>query len=288
MSEIKPESIYSFLGFKPEEIKTEEDFKNQFESVFARKESLLKDPEFTNKIYGQRVGSIETKAKSWFKKMGVDFNNEETKHKQIEEILELGFNKIADLNKKAIDDLEKSTKGTVEDQVKEWKDKYSTIQNKLKDTEGLLQKTTGDFDIFKKDLILKEKNNKLDKFKTELFSKLEFKQDITPIEKKGFEFDLQSKYDFDFDESDSIFVKDKKSGNRIASKKVTGKFVEPLELFNDELIANNLHKKNKDGGKPLNKAIQIPSNNNPQSTNGLYIHPSALSASQSAVKVAGA
>ncbi len=54
MSEsIKPEAILTYLGFEAEKIKTEDDFKSQFESKFGVKELLLKYPSFTSKIFGQ-------------------------------------------------------------------------------------------------------------------------------------------------------------------------------------------------------------------------------------------
>ncbi|MFI5404905.1 MAG: hypothetical protein ACHQ1D_00180 [Nitrososphaerales archaeon] len=257
MSELKPESILSFLGFKPEEIKTEEDFKSNFESKFGIKDQLLKDPAFTGKIFGQRVGSIEAKLKSNAKKMGVEFTPDEIKDKSVEEIQEIAFTKIAELNKKAMEDLEKSTKGTVDEQVKSWKEKYQSVESKLKETEGLLSKTSSDYEGFKKEAINKSKSDIITRFKKETLDKLKFRQGTTSIHKLGFETDINSKYEVDLDEHENPFVKDKKTGQRIPSKKVTGQFMTADEIFNEELVKNDMAELNKDGGKPAPRQASV-------------------------------
>ncbi len=277
MSELKPESILTYLGFEADKVKTEEDFKSQFDTKFGVKELLLKDPAFTGKIFGQKIGSIEAKVKSNAKKMGVDFTPEELKDKGVEDILELSFTKIAAINKQAMDDLEKASKGSVDEQVKTWKDKYQSVESKLKDTEGLLTKTSTEFEGFKNEQVTKVKTDTILNFKKSAIGKLEFKQDITPVEKMGFESVLNDKYVFDLDETGSPFVADKK-GQRIPSKKTTGTFMSADEILQEELIANKLAKINPSGGKAAPKyapaAPAAPAEGGaPAKT--LFIHPKA-------------
>lgn len=289
MSELKPETILTFLGFKAEENTTEELFKANFESKFGVKELLLKDPTFTGKIFGQKIGSIEAKVKSNAKKMGVDFTPEEIKDKGVEDILELSFMKIADMNKKAMDDAEKASKGTVDEQVKTWKEKYTQLESKHKDVEGLLTKTSSEFEGFKKEQVNKFKNDNILNFKKTALGKLEFKQDISPVEKMGFESVLNDKYDFDLDETGVPFIKNKK-GERIPSKKTIGTFMTADEILQEELIANKLAKINAHGGKPAPKYGQnsLVSMSEEPAKNKLFIHPNALrTAEQVAVKVGG-
>lgn len=279
MSELKPEAILTFLGFEAEKIKTEDDFKTQFESKFGVKELLLKDPTFTSKIFGQRVGSIEAKVKANAKKMGVEFMPDEIKDKQVEDILELSFTKIAEMNKKAMDDLEKASKGTVDEQVKTWKEKYSQVEAKAKEWEGMATKTATEFEGFKKEQVNKSKFDTINGFKKSAISKLDFKQDISPVEKAGFEAVLESKYDFDLDETQTPFIKDKKTGQRIASKKVTGQFMTADEVLQEELIANKLAKINPQGGKPAPKYGQTTTQITTEGgAKTLYIHPAARAA----------
>jgi hypothetical protein len=251
MSEIKPEAIITFLGFKPEEIKTEEDFKTNFTKKFGIKDDLLNDKDFVGKIFGKRVGSIESAVKSQAKKMGIDFTKEEIEGKPVEDIVELSFNKIAELNKNAMDKFEKESKGTVDEQVKTWKEKQKATEDKLKDTEGLLAKTTQDFEGYKKDTVTKYKQDNINNYKKSVLGKLEFKQDITPVERVGFEAVLGEKYDFDLDENNAPYIKDKKSGQRIPSKKVIGQFMNAEEILQEELIANKLAILNHSGGQKV-------------------------------------
>lgn len=280
MSELKPEVILTYLGFEADKIKTEDDFKTQFEGKFGIKETLKKDPSFTAEIFGKRVGSIDSKLKSSAKKMGIEFSKEEIEGKQVEDVIELSFTKIAELNKKAMEDLEKSTKGTVDEQVKTWKEKYQSVESKLKDTEGLLTKTSTEFDNFKKEQVNKSKADTITGFRKSAIAKLEFKQDITPVEKMGFETVLAEKYEFDLDENSNPFVKDKKTGQRIPSKKQTGTFMTADEILQEELIANKLAKINPNGGQKVNKYANplqvVPEGQGEQKK--IYIHPGALRA----------
>lgn len=264
MSELKPEAILAYLGFEADKVKTEDDFKTQFEGKFGAKDALLKDPAFVGKIYGQKLGSIEAKVKANAKKMGVEFTSEEIKDKGVEDILELSFTKIAALNQTAMEAAEKASKGSVDDQVKTWKDKYQSVESKLKDTEGLLAKTSTEYEGFKKDAVVASKTRIITGFKQDALKKLEFKQDITPVERMGFESVLNDKYIFDLDDTQAPFVANKKTGQRIPSKKQTGTFMTADEILQQELIDNKLAKINPNGGKPVHKYGQAPVNQGEQ------------------------
>lgn len=280
MSELKPEAILEYLGYKVEDIKTVDDFKAKFDTEFGRRETLLKDPKFVNEIYGKKVGSIEAKVKANAKKMGVEFTPEEIKDKGVEDILELSFTKIAALNQKAMEDAEKASKGTVDEQVKSWKDKHQALESKFKDTEKLLTNTSTEFDTFKKEAVVAQKTRTVNQFRQAALGKLEFKQDITPLERAGFESVLNEKYVFDLDDAGKPFVANKK-GERIPSKKVTGQFMEAEEVLQEELLANKLSKLNKDGGKAAparqttGPAASAPAAGGEKT---LFIHPRARNA----------
>lgn len=257
MSDLKPEALLEYLGFKPEEVKDLDTFKKSFDTEFGRKAQLINDKEFVGKIFGQRVGSIENKFKSIVKKMGVELTDEEVKGKSVEEIQEYAMLKIADINKKAMEDLEKSSKGSKDEQVKEWKDKYTALDSKFKDTQSLLEKTSSDFEGFKKESAGKFRESTLNRFKNDAFGKIKFRQNATEIEKKGFMSVIADKYDFDLDENEQFFIKDKKSGNRIPSTKVTGQFKTAEDVLSEELIANKLAEVNPQGGQKAYKAPEV-------------------------------
>lgn len=279
MPELKPEAILAYLGLEVEKIKTEDDFKSNFESKFGVKDQLLNDKEFVGKIFGKRVGSIDTAAKSGFKKMGVEFAKEEIEGKQVEDVIELGLNKIAEMNKKAMEDYEKTFKGTADEQVKTWKEKYTQVEAKAKDWESMATKTASEFEGFKKDQATRSKSDMINNFKKSSIGKLEYKQDITPVEKMGFETVLNEKYEIDLDENQVPFPKDKKTGERLKSTKTIGQFKNWDEILQEELIANKLAKINPQGGKPAPKYGQAQSQTGEQGApKKLFIHPSALAA----------
>lgn len=275
MSELKPEVILTFLGL---EAKTEEEFKTSFENKFGIKDQLLKDPKFIGDIFGKRIGSIESRIISNTRKMGIEFPGADIKDKGVEDIIDMSFMRIADMNKKAMEDLEKASKGTVDEQVKAAKEEAKQLREKLKDTEGLLSKTSTDFEGFKKEQVNKSKFDTINGFKKTAIGKLEFKQDISPVEKMGFETVLDSKYEFDLDETSNPFIKDKKTGTRIPSKKTIGQFMTTDEILQEELISNKLAKINAQGGKPAPKYGQSSLPAEDAGKKNLYIHPAARAA----------
>lgn len=265
MSTIKQEDIFEFLGVKPETI---EDFKKAFETEFIRKSLVTTDKELTGKIYGSRLGSLETKAKSITKKYGLELLPEEIKDKQVEDLLEMSFAKMAEANKKAVEELEKQLSGTKEDVAKSWQEKYTKVEQKSKDLESLLEKTSSDFEGFKLQTTKERKSDKLNIFKEQALSKLKYKPGIKDVEKIGFITMLDQKYDFDIDEKDNSFFPKDKGGNRIPSAKTTGKFKSVEEIFEEEGISADVVQINNVGTttKPIvnnqvisdNKTIALP------------------------------
>lgn len=108
------EEVSSFLGL--EKVKDLDDFKTKFGTTFIKRDAITDDKEITDKIFGERVGSMAVKVKSQFKKAGVEFAEGELADKKVEEITELGFSKMATNHEAALAEV-KSAAGKTDDQA---------------------------------------------------------------------------------------------------------------------------------------------------------------------------
>lgn len=273
MAEFKPTEIFDVLGIKSDEIKSLEDFRVTFEKEFIRKNQVEQDKDISSKIFGKRIGSVESKVKSISKKHGVDFTADEIKDKQVEDLIELSFSKIIDNNNKIVDDLKKESTGSKDEVAKGWEEKYTKLESKYKDTEGLLQSTKNDFEGFKTQTATERKNDKLNIFKEQSLGKLKFKPNIKEVEKAGFLSIIDSKYDLDLDEQGSLFVKDKK-GERLKSAKVVGTFKSVEEVLEEEALKAEVIQINPNANAngrptaPMANGHQVNANPVPVNTNG--------------------
>lgn len=248
---IEIKEIFDYLGVKPEDIKTIDDFKTTFDKEFLRPSAISEDSEPVKKIVGKLFGTLENEIKKVAKahELDVDFDADELKGKKVTEKLKFVFSKYDEKNNTVIEDLKTKASLGNDDKIKDWETKYGKLENKFKDVDNLLKKTSTDFDIYKVEADTKIKSVKLDVHKKDALSKIKFKPDISEFEKKGYLSTIAEKYDFDFDENENFVIKDKK-GSFIQSGKTTGTFKNPLEVLEEEAVAGKLFLINKDAGKP--------------------------------------
>jgi len=240
-----------YLGFKPEELKTIDDFKAKFDSTFIKQENITEDSEPVKKYLGKVYGTLENEIKKTAKAFDVDldFDDENIKGKKVTDKLKLVFENYKSKNESVIKDLEtKATQGN-DEKLKEWQTKYEKTSQKSKDLENLLNTTKQEFEMFQGKAQSEIKNVKLNVLTKDSFSKLKLKSDISEFEKKGFVSSVQEKYALDLDENDNLIVKNSK-GERIPSAKQTGTFKTFDEILEEEAVSGNLYEMNKDGGKP--------------------------------------
>lgn len=278
---IEAKDILGYLGYEnPDKITSMDDFKKVFDPKFGIKADLLLDKKFVGEIYGKKIGSIETKFKSLITKSAGEFSAEEIKDLKVEEIMELGITKLNAANKKAMDDLTASSKGSSDEQVTALQGKNDALQIKFDENKVLLDKAVKDFSEFKNDTTTKTKETTLKSFRDTAMGKLKFKPDITAVEKMGFEGVVDSKYILELDDSQALVVKSKETGEKIPSDKVTGQFKNIDEVLGEELIENKLVSLNPDGGKaaPASTSPTAKPAAGAEEKKGLAVHPNAAKA----------
>ncbi len=243
--------VADYLGFKADDMKTIEDFKVSFDKEFLRTSSINEDSDPVKKIVGKLFGTLENEIKKVAKAsdLEVDFDSEDLKGKKVTEKLKFVFSKYDEKNKTTFEDLKKQAGQGNDDKVKEWENKYEKLNKKFADVDGLLKKTSEDFEGYKQNSVKEVKNVKLGIHKAEIFGKAKFAPEVNEYAKKGFINEFEEKYSLDLDENEKPIIIDKK-GQRIPNPRVTGSFYDPADLFLEETIKAKLFQLNKDGGKP--------------------------------------
>lgn len=240
-----------YLGYKAEDFKTVDEFKQKFDSTFIKQTNISEDSEPVKKILGKTFGTLENEIKKVAKSfdIDVDFDSEDLKGKKVTDKLKCAFDKYKEKTTSVISELESKVGLGNDEKLKEWQTKYEKTQQKAKDLEGLLNSTKSEYEQAQMKWSSEVKSVKLNVLTKDAFSKVKLKPDISEFEKKGYLSTISEKYDFDLDEQENLIVKTK-SGERLKSSKVTGAFKNIDEILEEEAIAGKLYQLNTDGGKP--------------------------------------
>lgn len=242
-NKIKTEDILNFLGMP--DVTNVDELKEKFTSEFFRKSAVPDDVK--NNITGFAFKNINKSVKEISKNYGIELSNSEIESKKVEEVFSLVLESINNKNNEKISDLEKQISEPNE-ALKDWEKKYNKLENKNKDIEGLLSTTVNEFNSYKENASSQLKNYKINTGKKDLFSKIQFKSDMSDLERIGFDKYISDNYNLDLDENDEYIITDKK-GALIRNEKVAGTFYKPEDILKEKaielnLIATNPHAKN--------------------------------------------
>ncbi len=253
--------VIEYLGFNPENIKSIDDLKSNFEKEFVRGKNITEDSDFVKPILGKTYGTIENEVKKSAKSLGleIDFDNEDFKGlKKVADKFGFVIKKVAEAKDAEINELRSNVGKGNDEKVKEWETKYEKIKKAKQDAESLLSGVKQEYDAFKESTTKEIKNVKLNVLTKDALSKVKFKNDISDFERKGYMSVINEKYIFDIDENEKVVPMDR-SGNKIPSSKVTGTFKTIDEILEEEAVAGKLYAMNQDAGKPKGNPITFGS-----------------------------
>lgn len=151
---------------------------------------------------------------------------------------------IADLTEK----LKKNAPEAVEAQ---WSEKYGKLEKKHKETEALLSGMTGKYEALEKSIADRDARAWEDNEWAKAEGKIQWKQDISDYEKKGFLADQRARYKAQKDEKGSPFATDAE-GNRISDPTKPSRFKELDEILTENAKTAKLWKVHEKGGQRVN------------------------------------
>lgn len=257
---MEPKDILGYLGIDAEKTTDLNSFKENFDAEFIKKnkavEFVKSDDALASQIYGKKVGSLETVAKSGFKSLGVEFEGDEIKGKPLEDVLRIGIekagNKITGMQKEfeanRSDVTERETKLNSENEqlrvkIKEEKESKKELQAAYKSVQEQLDNKQKQFDI--------------NTVYSQDFSEAPIKRDDS-IRLKGFKAHMNEKYKYVYDENNNIDMVGI-DGKRIPDPEKAGEFKSRKQIWKDEAIAQKMYSENVNKNKEVNKTISTHS-----------------------------
>ena len=237
---LDPKEVLGYLGI--ENAESLDDFRSKFEPVYIKKEKAADDKEIVNSIVVKSVGKVaaltQSALVSELKAMNVELTKDELKDMPIEKAVEYGLKKVNDFYTGKLTELQKGA-GSGDEKVKEWETKFTKLQSKYDQTNGLLEETKHKFEAAEQSWLSKEKGIKLSSKVGDALKGIKWKTGATEIEKKGFLAVVNEKYKIDLDEKDELFISDSK-GERIKHPKKNGEFKSINEVLEEEGKAANI------------------------------------------------
>lgn len=249
---IELKDVFEYMGFEKEPESVDE-FKDVVKNNWTLKKQAVEDEGVRKAVLGSSFKAVgQNIRKKLNEGYGLEIPNSELESKQIEDFVIDNIEKIKSTYEGKIKEMEAQIT-TPNEALKEFEAKNLNLERRLKEAKDANKSIESEYNLFKETKQSELKNYKIDVLKKDIFSKIKFSSDVTDVAKIGYNTLIESKYSIDFDESGDPIVVDKKKGERIPNEKVAGKYKSPLEIFEEEAIANKLVVTNEHAEKPKEK-----------------------------------
>lgn len=273
--------ILKQFGFDPEKITDAESFKKQFNTTFISREVAVDDKEIRDAIIGRKIGGIQTKTKRMFKDFGVEFENEDLKDIKLEDLIELGTEKLTTLLQEKETELKSTFESTKDETVIKLDKQIEVLNLRVGELDELNTLNVKKFTDAETDFTGKMKEFKMGSLLKDANSRLKIRNDASDLEKAGFNSVIKSKYSFDIDDKDGLLVMDK-DGNRVKNESGNN-FATIDEVLTMEAKSGNILQQNNSGGSNVKANAfagntNTNTNNNDNNSNGkaVQLHPNAV------------
>ena len=219
-----------------------EEVKTSFHDTYIAKKMAGSDEGLRSRINGETFRIIKQEIN---KRFDLGISNDNLLEKKWEDVFEAGMAKNVNAVKALEEQVKTPSEGadqikTLEASLKEANEKtVMAIEDTQKANQSLEDKT--------KEFDGQIKQSKIGMLVTNELGKLTFRDDLSDIEKKGFNLLITEGYKFDLDDNNNLKVSDKE-GNGVQNEKKT-EMLTPGEVLSREATSNKLLKVN-NGSQP--------------------------------------
>jgi flagellar biosynthesis GTPase FlhF len=241
---IKPEEALEIVNFlNLNEAESLEEAKEKFQENWVNSKEL-------NEKLGKINGTIAHVAKRAFEPFGVTLTEEDFKDKKAQDVLRMASERAREAYEKQQEEWQqRADKSGSEELVKEWEKKHKSLERKLTEVDTARQEAINQFEQFKIKIADEQKQSKINHtFEREL-SAIKLDPSVNEFTIKGFKATIGEKYAIDLEDDGNIFVKDKKSGERLKSKEKAGSFLNLSDVLLAEATAAGIIQKNPSAGQ---------------------------------------
>jgi predicted RNase H-like nuclease (RuvC/YqgF family) len=248
---MKPEEALELVNFlNLNEAESLEEAKEKFQ------ESWVNSKELSDKL-GKINGTIAHVAKRAFEPFGVTLTEEDFKDKKAQDVLRMASERAREAYEKQQEEWQqRADKSGSEELIKEWEKKHKSLERKLTEVDTARQEAINQFEQFKQKMAEEQKQSKISHtFEREL-SAIKLDPSVNEFTIKGFKATIGEKYAIELEDDGNIFVKDKKSGERLKSKEKAGAFLNLSDVLLAEATAAGIIQKNPAAGQRIARAGQ--------------------------------
>lgn len=227
------QELLSYIG-----IEDAEKFKDEFNARFFTKEAALTNDEIRKTIVGKRMTEIEGAVLKLGKLVMPDITRSKLSEKAIEENIE----ELAGAFGSKFTELQELAKAGNDKRVNDLEKQLEDREKSAKAYKELADKIAGEYEGYKTETANSIKSYKINHQYEQLKSQLPWVDDVTDVQRIGFDTFVKSNYQLDLDEKDNLIVKDK-DGKPVQSKQKAA-MADPMEILDSILDSNKLKKNN--------------------------------------------
>ena len=241
---IKPEEALEIVNFlNLNEAESLEEAKEKFQENWVNSKEL-------NEKLGKINGTIAHVAKRAFEPFGVTLTEEDFKDKKAQDVLRMASERAREAYEKQQEEWQqRADKSGSEELVKEWEKKHKSLERKLTEVDTARQEAINQFEQFKIKIADEQKQSKINHTFEKELSAIKLDPSVNEFTIKGFKATIGEKYAIDLEDDGNIFVKDKKSGERLKSKEKAGSFLNLSDVLLAEATAAGIIQKNPSAGQ---------------------------------------
>jgi flagellar biosynthesis GTPase FlhF len=241
---IKPEEALEIVNFlNLNEAESLEEAKEKFQENWVNSKEL-------NEKLGKINGTIAHVAKRAFEPFGVTLTEEDFKDKKAQDVLRMASERAREAYEKQQEEWQqRADKSGSEELVKEWEKKYKSLEKKVTDIDSARQEAINQFEQFKQKMAEEQKQSKINHTFEKELSAIKLDPSVNEFTIKGFKATIGEKYAIDLEDDGSVYVKDRKSGERLKSKEKAGSFLNLSDVLLQEASAAGIIQKNPSAGQ---------------------------------------
>ena len=258
-----PEDVIKGIIDGDKEVKEFIDFKNE---NFMAKKLAFSDPEISAAIAGKITKNINKKLESTF-----GLTKDEIEGKKVEELLDI----VKGVHDTALADIKTEGGKDNDEKVKGLEVKLTESIAANKGLEDKFMDANKKTETLETEFAGKVKQFKIDSLLSTAKSQLTFKEDISPLEKQGFDMVVNNKFKFDLSEDGSELIPLDEKGEKVLNEKKTehAKTIEVLtQIATENKLLNMTPPGSGGGGNPPKEKIVEQIDNNSIKTTKLAEH----------------
>lgn len=252
--EIKSSDLLQLLGL-PSDTSNLEEIRQKFEETYVPVEAL-KDPknpyaqQLAPAFVGKVTGVATTTLKRKLKNLGVELTAEEIRDKPLEQVLEVGLEKVAESTSQKIKTLEEQIGQSSDQKSAELTAKLEKLTAKYNDTTQLLEQARQQYETERTQWEQQFRGQRLEWARSKAHEAIKWRPDVKEVEREGFFARLNREYKLELDDQGRLEVLDP-SGKRIPSGKQAHAFKTYEEVLEEAGKSLGVWADNPQAGKPV-------------------------------------